>query len=370
MQIFRDMIGNAMSRPKPLPFLNALAPYVGGRERIDGVDNPIKLSANENPLGASPHVRDALAEFSSYEIYPDGSATSLREALATLHNINPDHIVCANGSDEILHLLAQSYLTPDSSVVMTRHGFLVYRLVAEAAGAEVIQVPEPHLCADVDAILAHVRADTRIVFLANPNNPTGTLLSPSEIMRLHAGLRPDVMLVLDGAYAEYVPAELTFDQFGLVDQAPNVVVTRTFSKAYGLAALRVGWAYCPAEIADILNRVRGPFNVNSLALKAAQAALIDQEHITRSAAHNQHWRDWLTQQLKGLGIDVVPSFANFVLLRFASAEEAQRIDEALGRKGLIVRAMGGYGLPESLRVTVGTENANRRLVAALEEIVA
>ncbi len=359
-----------MTGPKPHPFLLNLAPYVGGREHIEGVENTIKLSANENPLGASARVGEALSSFDRFDLYPDGSAAALRQALAQHHQLNPDRIVCSNGSDEIFHLLAQSYLSTADSVVMTRHGFLVYRLVSEAAGAEVIQVPEPELTADVDAILAHVREDTRIVFLANPNNPTGTVISPAEVQRLHAGLRSDILLVLDGAYAEYLDDAQGQSDYGLAESAPNIVVTRTFSKAYGLAALRVGWAYCPAEVADILNRVRGPFNVNALALKAAQVALQDQDHIKRSVAHNTQWRAWLTQQLCGLGLDVVPSAANFILLRFDTPEQAQMIDEALGQKGLIVRAMGAYGLPHALRVTIGTEEANRRLFSALEQITA
>lgn len=359
-----------MSRPKPHPFLTTLAPYIGGRERIEGVEESIKLSANENPLGASPQVVEQLARFHQFEIYPDGGAEELRAALARHHGIDASRIVCANGSDEIFHLLAQSYLTPDDSIVMTRHGFLVYRLVGEAAGAEVIQVPEPELTANVDLILSAVRDDTRIVFIANPNNPTGTLIAPDEIRRLHQGLRSDILLVLDGAYAEYVSQDMEFNDFQLVDGAENVVVTRTFSKAYGLAALRVGWAYCPKGVADILNRVRSPFNVNALALRAAQLAVADQDHIARTVAHNAQWRNWLTDELKGLGIDVVPSFANFILLRFASPAQAEAVDAALGQKGLIVRAMGGYGLPAALRVTIGTEVANRRLVVALSEIVA
>lgn len=354
------------SLPSPRANLLNIAPYVGGRESIAGVEAAIKLSANENPLGASSKAQDYLATFHRLEIYPDGSAAALRGALAAKNNIDADRIVCGNGSDEILHLLAQVYLAPGDEAIMTRYAFLVYRLVTEVSGATPVIVDEPDLIADVDAILSAVTAKTKIVFLANPNNPTGTMLGREDIERLHAGLRSDILLVLDGAYAEYVPGDIYPADFDLVDRFDNVVVTRTFSKIYGLAALRIGWGYCPPNVANMINRIRPPFNVNAVAAGAAMAALGDDAHVQRSRDHNTQWRNWLAQQLSALDVRVIPSHANFILLRFASDEEAKAADEFLGQNGLILRAMASYGLADSLRLTVGTEDANRRFVAALQ----
>jgi len=354
-------------KPQPRQFLTNLEPYIGGREHVDGVKDPIKLSANENPLGASPKAIASIRDFQNSALYPDGSAVDLRDELAARFAIDASRIVCGNGSDEILHLLAQGFLEPGDQTISTKHAFLVYRLITEAAGAEAVCVPEKNLTTDVDAMLGAVTDKTRMVFIANPNNPTGTMISPDELLRLHAGLRSDIILVIDGAYAEYVPAAEYESGFGLVDQFDNVVVTRTFSKVYGLAALRLGWGYFPSSIADILNRIRPPFNVNSLAMRAGIAALKDQDHINKSVSHNRVWRDWLTQQIGGLGFEVIPSQANFILIRFGSAEIAGAADQYLGQKGLIVRGMASYKLADCLRVTVGLEDANRRVVAALAE---
>ncbi len=356
-------------RPSPRENLLTIAPYVGGREAIAGVETAVKLSANENPLGASPQALAYLARFNRLALYPEGSSAALRMALASHHQLDADRIVCGNGSDEILHLLAQAYLAPGDEAIMTRFAFLVYRLVTEIAGATPVVVEEPDLIADVDALLAAVTPHTKMVFLANPNNPTGTMLDRGEIERLHAGLRPDILLVLDGAYAEYVDDDLYPAGFDLVDRFENVVATRTFSKIHGLAALRVGWGYCPASVADMLNRIRPPFNVNALAAGTAIAALGDTDHVVRSRAHNSQWRNWLMQQLAALDITPIASHANFILLRFASPQQAEAADMFLGQQGLILRAMASYGLADCLRLTVGTEADNRRVVAALEDFL-
>ncbi len=357
------------NRPSPRANLGSIAPYIGGREEIAGVEAALKLSANENPLGASPRALAALSDFKRLALYPEGSSAALRKALATQHQLDADRIVCGNGSDEILHLLAQAYLEAGDEAIMTRFAFLVYRLVTEVAGATPVIIDEPDLIADVDAMLAAVTPRTKMVFLANPNNPTGTMLDRGEIERLHAGLRPDILLVLDGAYAEYVADDLYPAGFDLVDRYENLVATRTFSKIYGLAALRVGWGYCPALVADMLNRIRPPFNVNAVAASAAIAALGDTEHVARSREHNTQWRNWLMQQLAGLDVTAIASQANFILLRFASPQQAEAADNFLGRQGLILRAMASYGLADCLRLTVGTEEANRRVVAALEQFL-
>jgi histidinol-phosphate aminotransferase len=351
--------------PQPRPFLEQLAPYIGGRERVEGVENPHKLSANENPLGPSEKAIEALTDLSRLEIYPDGSSKLLREAIGKQFNLDPDRIICGNGSDEIFHLLAQAYLEPGDETICTRHSFLVYRLVTEAAGGHTLMVQENNLTADVDAILAAVTEKTKIVFIANPNNPTGTVIGKSEIRRLHAGLRSDIIFLIDGAYAEYVTDNIYDDAYDLVNESQNVVVTRTFSKAYGLASLRLGWGYFPASIADILNRTRAPFNINALASRAGMAALADQAHIERTVEHNMQWRNWCTQQINALGIEVLPSEANFILLRFQSESMANAADDFLCQKGVILRALSAYGLPECLRMTIGTQVANRDAVEAL-----
>ena len=362
-------MGDFLKIPKPRAGVMDLPAYVGGRESVEGVANPYKLSANENPLGPSPKAvaaLQALAENGKLETYPDGGAQSLRAKLAEVHGLKPEQIVCGNGSGDVLQLLAQAYLDAGDEVLYTEHGFLLYKLASTSAGATPICVDETNRTADVDALLAKVSAKTKIVFLANPNNPTGTMLPMEEISRLHAGLAEDVLLVLDGAYAEYVAPEKWPDDFSMVEQFSNVVATRTFSKAYGLAAVRLGWAYCPPAVADALNRVRGPFNVNAMALAAGLAALEDPAHIATSRAHNAQWRDWLGQQLGALGYEIAASEANFIVLDFGDAEVAKAADAFMGSQGVIARALAAYGLPAALRLTVGTEAGNRAAVTALQ----
>ena len=354
-----------MNGPQPKDGVLDLPAYVGGREAVDGVSDPFKLSANENPLGASPAALEALRSLADPSLYPDGGALALRQKLAALNGLDAARIVCGNGSDEILHLLCQAYLQPGDEVLHTEHAFLIYKLASRMTGATPLAVPERDLTADVDALLAAVTEQTKIVFLANPNNPTGTMLGQDDILRLHGGLPQHCLLVLDGAYAEYVAPELFPAGFDLVDRFDNVVATRTFSKAYGLAALRLGWGYCPAGIAEVLNRVRGPFNINSAALAAGLAALDDQAHIEQSRAHNAQWRDWLVQQIGGLGFGVRASEANFLLVEFADAATAVAAESFMAQAGVIPRDLAAYGLPQALRLSVGTEAGNRAAVDAL-----
>jgi histidinol-phosphate aminotransferase len=358
-----------MAGPRAKDGIFDMPAYVGGRHSVDGVANPFKLSANENPLGASPRARDALATLGDPSIYPDGHATALRQALAAQYGLDASRIVCGNGSGDVLHLLAEAYLQDGDEAVHTEHAFLLYKLASRATGATPVSVPETDLTADIDAILAAVTEKTKIVFLANPNNPTGTMLDAASLARLHAGLRDDILLVLDGAYAEYVAPENQPADFDMVDKYPNVVATRTFSKAYGLAALRLGWAYCPTEIADVLNRLRGPFNVSQPALLAGVAAVEDQAHIETSRLHNAQWRDWLVQQLGGLGLAVRAGEANFVLIDFAAPERASQAEAFMSAQGVIPRGLASYGLPSMLRLTIGTEDGNRAAVAALQKFV-
>ncbi len=359
-----------MTLPTPQPGVLDIAPYVGGESRLDGVDRIIKLASNENPLGCSPAAKQALvASVDALNRYPDGGATALRAALGRRHGIDPARIVCGSGSDELIGLLCHAYAGPGDEVLHSAHGFLMYALYAKGAGAVPVTAPETDLTADVDNLLAAVTERTRVLFLANPNNPTGTCLTADDLRRLRASLRDDVLLAIDAAYAEYVVANDYSDGRDLVEATANTVMLRTFSKAYGLPALRLGWAYGPPAVIDVLNRVRGPFNVSAAAQAAGLAALEDQAFIDLSRDHNTYWRDWLATRLRDLGLDVPPSAGNFVLARFESSERAEAADAFLRARGLIVRRMAGYGLPESLRVTVGAGDENESLAAALAEFL-
>ena len=348
-------------------------PYVPGESTLPGNIKPIKLSSNENPLGPSPAAVAAFkAAADSLERYPDGSASGLRQAIARVHGLNPDRIVCGAGSDELLNLLAHAYLEPGDEGIFTEHGFLVYRIAILGCGATPVVAPETNLRTDVDKILERVTPRTKMVFIANPNNPTGTYIPFDEVRRLRRELPDHVLLVLDAAYSEYVRRNDYEAGIELVATTGNTVMTRTFSKIYGLAALRLGWAYCPEPVADVLNRIRGPFNVSSPAIAAGIAALEDRAHVEKSVAHNETWLPWLTAELEKLGLTVTPSVANFVLVHFPEKEgrDAEAANQFLQSRGIIVRRMGGYGLPGALRITIGTEDENKATVAALRDFTA
>lgn len=354
-------------RPVPQPGILKIAPYVPGRSDVpDGV-TLIKLSANESPLGASPKAREAYLSLADrFEIYPEGSSRLLREALGEVHGIDPAQIVCGFGSDDILHLLAQIYLGEGDEAVMSQYGFNVYPIITRGASAEIVMAPEADYRADVDAILAAVTERTRIVFLANPNNPTGTYLGADELRRLHAGLRPDILFVLDSAYAEYVTADDYTVGIDLVDEAENVVMVRTFSKM-GLAGLRVGWMYGPAHVVDAVHRLRGPFNVTLEGQVAAAAATRDTAFTAKLREHNDRWRGWLTDALRSNAITVPPSQGNFILALFADAETTRAAFTALRDKGLLVREMHSYGIANGLRITIGLEEHLRGVVEVLKD---
>jgi len=359
-----------MTHPAPKPGILDIAPYVGGRHQVHGVENPIKLSSNESALGASPKAIEAYREVAgSFDVYPEGSAKILREAVAEHFGLDEDRIVCGNGSDELLTMLANAYLRPGDEVMFSEHGFLVYKIATLANSATPVIVPEKNRKADVDGMLARVTPKTRLVYLANPNNPTGSYLPYDEVKRLHAGLPPNALLVIDAAYAEYVRKNDYEAGIELVSTSNNVVMTRTFSKIYGLAGLRVGWAYCPAHVADVLNRVRGPFNVSIPAQRAAAAALRDRAHLDANFAHNDKWRDWLTTEIRKLGFEVDDSVGNFILIHFGrkKGKTAQDADAFLAARGLILRGVAAYGLPDALRLTIGPADANRAVVDALAE---
>jgi len=356
-----------MTGPQPLPNILDIVPYKGG----EPADGGWKLSSNENPLGASNAAIDAMKQAAeTMERYPDGGATRLRRAIAEKYGLDADRIVCGSGSDEIFQLLGRAYLRPGDEIIQTKHGFLVYRLVAQQSGAKTLSAEENNYTADVDAMLDLVTDKTRMVFLANPNNPTGTYIPFDEVKRLHAGLREDILLVLDGAYAEYVRKNDYDAGTALAGEASNVLMTRTFSKIHGLAALRLGWAYGPASVIDAIHRVRGPFNVNAPAQAAGIAALADDAFVEASVAHNDAELVRMADGLGALGYELVPSVGNFLLIKFTSETEKKAADAFLRARNIVIRDMTAYGLPECLRLSFGTVEADTDVLAAFQALKA
>lgn len=362
--------------PRANPWIGAISPYTPGAAKLARGATPIKLSANENPFGPSPAAIEMIrAHAHGVHRYPDGAASRLRERIGFLHGLDPARIVVGTGSDEILQLLPLIFCAHGDSVVHVRHGFMVYPIAARRAGAEPLAAPDRDYTADVDAILATVRADTRLVYLANPNNPTGTMILRAELARLHAGLRPDILLVVDQAYAEYLDDPDPDGALALARTAPNVVVTRTFSKIYGLGGLRVGWGTGPAAVVDALNRVRTPFPTATVALAAAEAALADQEWVVRCREANRRERARLAAAIAALGnhgLRAVPSAANFVLMTCPEAgpASAPAIKARLETDGILVRHLPGQGLPHALRISVGTPEETGRVIESLGRLAA
>ncbi|MCB5408949.1 histidinol-phosphate transaminase [Pseudogemmobacter faecipullorum] len=353
----------------PQPGIMEIALYEGGKATVAGVSNVVKLSSNENPFGPSDRAKDAFQRaVHALHRYPSTDHASLRQAIGEVHGLDPARVICGVGSDEIIHLLCMAYAGPRDEVVFTEHGFLMYKIGALAAGATPVEVPERERVTDVDAILRACGPRTRLVFIANPNNPTGTMLPASEIERLAANLPRQALLVLDGAYAEYVE---DFDGgLALIEARSNVVMTRTFSKIYGLGGLRVGWAYGPKAVIDVLNRIRQPFNLSTAQLEAAEAAVRDQDWVTRSRSENARMRSWLAGALAEVGVPSDISHANFILARFTSPAEAEACDLWLQKEGLIVRRVTGYKLPDCLRITIGDEAGCRRVAHAITQFKA
>jgi len=344
-----------MTAPRPRPEILTIAAYVGGESKVPGVNRVIKLSSNECAFGPPPGAMAAYAR-AAEEIhrYPDGGSVELRRALGARFGLDAGRIVCGTGSDELIQHLCHIYGGPGTDIVMSMHGFSMYQIAGTYAGSRVLKVPERSLTADVDAMLAALSPRTRVVFVANPNNPTGSLLAQSEVERLRRGLPPEVLLVLDAAYAEYIDDPAYDPGVRLVEARDDTVMLRTFSKVFGLGGMRVGWAYGPPAVVDALNRVRGVFNVNLAAQAAAVAALAEPGWVERNRAHNAEWRARLSAALEGNGIKVWPSHGNFILADFGMPARAAAADAYLKRHGLIVRAMGAYDLPHCLRITIGT----------------
>lgn len=357
----------------PKPWISGIAPYVPGKS--SGADGRplIKLSANENPLGTGSAACEAFrAAADDLARYPDPGAAALRQAIADKYGLDPARVIYGTGSDELLHLASSAYAGPGDEVLYVRYGFVVYEIAARRVGAVPVEADDRDFATDVDALLAAVTEKTRVVYLANPNNPTGTLASREEVARLHAGLPADVLFVLDQAYAEYLDPQDDDGGLALAANASNVLVTRTFSKIHGLAAERIGWGYASAEVIDALHRIRAPFNVTRCGQAAAIAAIDDDEFVNNSRAHNKKWRDWLTQELATLGnhgVRVIPSATNFLLVLFEGAVSAEAVNLALMDAGYIVRWLPGQGLPNALRITIGTEVETRGVAAAIRAAV-
>lgn len=354
----------------PQPGIMDIALYEGGSSQIAGRTDVIKLSSNENPFGPSEKTRDAVIRAAhNLHRYPGTDHAELRAAIAEVHGLDPDRIICGVGSDEIIHFLCQAYAGPGTEVLFTEHGFLMYRISALAAGATPVSVPENERVTDIDALINGATENTRLIFLANPNNPTGTMIPLSEIERLAIAV-PHAIIVIDAAYAEYVEDPDYDGGIDLATRLPNVIMTRTFSKIYGLGGMRVGWGYAPRSIIDVLNRIRGPFNLSQPALEAAEAAIRDRDHVNRCRAENTRLRGWLAESLAEKGVPSDPSSANFILARFDSQALAEACDEWLKAEGVIVRRVGGYGLPNCLRITVGDEASCRRVAHVIGLFIA
>lgn len=356
-----------MSGPLPKPTILGIKPYQAGKAKAAGFETPIKLSANENVLGCSPAARAAYgAAAQALHLYPDPKGVALREAIARKHGLDPARIVLGAGSDEIFSLICQAYLSPGDTMVQPHYAFAAWAIAAKAAGAVVISAPERNYHADVDALLACVDASTRVLFIANPANPTGTVIPFEDIKRLHAGLPENVLLVLDAAYAEFAEGDEAYeDGLRLARSAPNVVLTRTFSKLHGLAALRVGWGYAAAPIIDVLNRIRLPFNTSSMGQAAAVAALDDEAFVKRSLALVREGRPRLERILQGAGLVTLPSATNFVTALAPTAEAAQALEQKLAAHGILVRGLANYDMANALRVTVGDEQQMQALARVL-----
>lgn len=358
---------------KPRPGILDISPYVGGDASAEGANRVIRLASNENPLGPSPRAIEAYTQMQGdLHRYPDGGSNELRDAIAASEGLAADRIVCGAGSDELISLLVRAYAGPGDEVLYSEHGFLMYPISAKTVGATPVASPEHNLTTDVDELLAQTTLRTKLVFVANPNNPTGTYISADELRRLRKGLPDSVLLVIDAAYAEYVAAEDYSSGMELVSESDNVVMTRTFSKIHGLASLRLGWAYCPLAVVDVLNRLRGPFNVSLSAQAAGVEAVRDRGHIKRSVEHNAKWLAWFNEEVAKLGLVPGNCVGNFALVQFPDSGE-KSADAALAylkSRGILVRAMGGYGLPDYLRVTIGTEDETRSVAEALGKFLA
>jgi histidinol-phosphate aminotransferase len=365
-------VDNKMSKPQPRESVMKIHMYVPGSSSIEGVDKIIKIASNENPLGCSDKVYEALSKAADLNLYPDPGAEAIKVAVASAYGQQVDHIVCGAGSEQLITLLSQAFAGPGDEILYPEYGFLVYNISALAIGATPVTAPEKDCACDVDALLAAVTDKTKVVFVANPGNPTGTIIPKQEMKHLRDGLRDDILLVIDAAYAEYVDDQAYSDGSELVVDciatgADNVCVLHTFSKIYGLAGIRLGWCYGPKNVLGALNRIRGPFNIPTLTQIAGLAALDDKGHVAKSKTHNKKWVASMTATLQGFGMTIPPSHGNFILAKFPDgAMQSAAADKFLQSRGVIVRSVVGYGLPEYLRITIGTDGECEAVIAGLK----
>lgn len=359
-----------MTAPTPRPEILTISPYVGGEASVPGVNRSYKLSSNEGAFGVPPLAQKALRDVAAETFrYPDGGADRLREAIGKRWGLDPARIVCGAGSDDLLYQLCLAYGGQGRDIIMSEHGFAIYFIAGTYAGSRVIKVPERNLQPDLDAMLAAVSPSTKAVFIANPNNPTGAMITDSEMARFRAALPPEVLLVIDSAYAEYITRDDYNAGERLVDATDNTVMTRTFSKVFGLGGVRLGWCYGPPGVIDVLNRIRGAFNVSVVAQAAGLAALQEKGWVEKGCAHNAEWRPRLAEGIEAAGIKVWRGEGNFVLADFGLADKANAADLFLRQRGLIVRRVGAYGLPQCLRITVGTAEECGMIIEALAEFM-
>ena len=368
-----------MLSPKPLEGLNKIAPYVGGDSEIKGLGKVIRLASNEGAFGPSPKTIEALsAAAKDFHRYPDGDSLQLRELLSSKYNLETEKIICGCGSDELISLLCRSYAGFGDEILCSAHGFAMYPIYGRTVGAEIITAKEDNITVNADNLLEKVTDKTKILFIANPNNPTGTYLPETELKRLHEGLPGQVLLVIDSAYAEYTFSNDYSTGIDLVRGNKNVAMLRTFSKIYGMGGVRLGWGYFPEEVADVLNRMRSPFNVSYPAQVAGAAAILDEEFIEMSQSHNNKWLAWTIEQCRSVGLVVPNSYCNFALLRFPEKpnddtehphKDAKAANSFLKSRGIIVRGLSGYGLPDALRVSIGQEDEMRLVVSSLQEFM-
>lgn len=361
-----------MTKPQALENVLKIHAYVPGGSSIKGVDKILKIASNENPLGCSPAVYKAIADTKNLHLYPHPAASGVKEAVATAYNLPIENLVCGAGSEQLIALLSQSFAGPGDEILFPEYGFLVYKITALAVGATPVAAKETEYTADVDNLLAAVTDKTKILYIANPGNPTGTMIPKSELQRLRDGLRDDILLVIDSAYSEYVTDPDYTDGSDMVAEciasgADNVCILHTFSKIYGLAGVRLGWCYGPDNVLGAINRVRGAFNVPTLTQVAGMAALTDKGHVANSRSHNSKWVGKMTEALEGLGMTLPASHGNFVLAKFPEgAPQAAAADKFLQSRGVIVRPVAGYGLPEFLRISIGTDGECEAVLAGLK----
>ena len=352
-------------KPTAKPHIMDIPPYIPGKHSIASRDDVVILSSNENPMGCSPLVAHCLANM-AYHRYPNGGSNRLISAIAKIHALDSSRIICGAGSDEILQILTLAYVGTGDEVIYTQHGFLMYPIQTRIAGGTPVQVPETNYTVNVDNILKGITVHTKMIMLANPANPTGTVISRGEIIRLIENTPPHILIVLDGAYAEYCTQDVYADGGDLVNMYQNVVMTRTFSKVYGLASVRLGWGYAHSDIIDTLHRVRGPFNVNSFAQTAGISAVNDQKFIADCVLHNTKWRTILRESFIQKGCVVPKSHTNFILVVLPTQRHAQNLIQLFENNGILVRSVAGYGILGGVRITIGTESENQKILTVLQ----